>query len=259
MLFVSYSLSAQRRARMQLKKASILVVDDEPVLLSLMSEWFQQIAGHVFGAANGVQALEILGAHKIDLIVTDIRMPVMDGITLLKKVKAIGSHTPGVIFITGFADLEVREAYDLGGEALLEKPILHHELIDIMQRSLLEPHERWRKPLDLSAYPVLSRSFASLAEAQRECLIAFGRGGLCMNAGGFLMEGPINIELTFRADDYILSGQGIIRWLAHQDDQIGIELTYVTEASRARLIEVVQPAVSFIPRTTGGQYQALAS
>ena len=99
---------------MQLKKASILVVDDEPVLLSLMSEWFQQIAGHVFGAANGVQALEILGAHNIDLIVTDLRMPVMDGITLLKKIKANGSHTRGVIFITGFADLEAREAYDLG-------------------------------------------------------------------------------------------------------------------------------------------------
>jgi CheY-like chemotaxis protein len=46
---------------MQLKEASILVVDDEPVLLSLMREWFQQIAGHVLGAAKGVQALEILG------------------------------------------------------------------------------------------------------------------------------------------------------------------------------------------------------
>src|SRR5204863_2274309 len=125
-----------------------------------MSEWFQQIAGRVFGAADGVQALEILGAHNIDLIVTDIRMPVMDGITLLKKVKANGSHTRGVIFITGFADLEVREAYDLGAEALLEKPIVYNELSDIMQRSLLEPHERWRKPLDPSAYPVLIRSLA---------------------------------------------------------------------------------------------------
>ena len=86
---------------MQLNRASVLVVDDEPVLLDLMGEWFRQISGEVFSAANGVQALEILATHKIDLIVTDIRMPVMDGITLLKKVKANGSHTPGVIFITG--------------------------------------------------------------------------------------------------------------------------------------------------------------
>jgi CheY-like chemotaxis protein len=244
---------------MQLKEASILVVDDEPVLLSLMSEWFQQIAGHVFGAANGVQALEILVTHNIDLIVTDIRMPVMDGITLLKKVKANGPHTRGVIFITGFADLEARDAYDLGAEALLEKPIVHDELIGIMQRSLLDPNERWRKPLDPSAYPVLNRSFASLAAAQREHQIAFGRGGFCMEASGFLVEGPVNIELTFRADDYVLSGQGIVRWLVHQDDQIGIELTYVAEASRSRLVQLVQSAVSFIPRTTGRQSQALAS
>lgn len=244
---------------MQLKRASVLVVDDELVLLDLMGEWFRQLAGQVFPAANGLQALEILATHKIDLIVTDIRMAVMDGITLLKKVKANGAHTPGVIFITGFADLEVREAYDLGAEALLEKPIVYNELTDIMQRSLLEPHERWRKPLDPSAYPVLSRSLASLAGAQRDGLIAFGRGGFCMKADGFLVEGPVNIELTFRADDYVLSGQGIVRWLSHQDDLIGIELTYIAEASRARLIELVQSAVSVIPRTTGRQYQALAS
>src|SRR5205814_426559 len=124
---------------------------------------------------------------------------------------------------------------------------------DIMQRSLLEPNERWRKQLDPSAYPVLSRSFASLAAAQREHRIAFGRGGFCMEASGFLVEGPVNIELTFRADDYVLSGQGIVRWLAHQDDQIGIELTNVAGASRARLIKLVQSAVSVIPRTTGRQ------
>jgi CheY-like chemotaxis protein len=224
-----------------------------------MGEWFRQISGEVFSAANGVQALEILATHKIDLIVTDIRMPVMDGITLLRKVKANGSHIPGVIFITGFADLDVREAYDLGADALLEKPIVHEELIDLMQRSLLEPNERWRKALDSSGYPVLSRSFASLDAAQREHRIAFGRGGFCMDAGQVLQEGPVSIKLDFKADGYTLSGQGIVRWVAHQDDQIGVELTYSAEASRARLIELGKHAGSFIPRTTGRQYQALAS
>jgi hypothetical protein len=65
--------------------------------------------------------------------------------------------------------------------------------------------------------------------------------------------------LDFKADGYTLSGQGIVRWVAPQDDQIGVELTYVAKASRARVIELVKPAVSFIPGTTGRQYQALAS
>ncbi|HLW53452.1 MAG TPA: response regulator [Candidatus Angelobacter sp.] len=243
---------------MQLKEASILVVDDEPVLLEIMGEWFQRNAAQVFCAANGVQALEILAIHKIDLIITDVRMAVMDGITLLRKVKANGLPTPSVILITGFADIDARDAYDLGAEALLEKPIDRDELLKVMQRSLLEPDKRWQKPVDLSAYPVLTRSFASLAAALEEHRIAFGRGGFCIEAGQFREEGPLNIELDFKADGYVLSGQGIVHWLAHQDDQLGIEFTYVTEASRARLIELVKAATSFIPRTTGRTYQALA-
>jgi two-component system chemotaxis response regulator CheY len=244
---------------MQLKEASILVVDDELVLLDIMGEWFERIAGQVFCAADGVQALEILATHKIDLIITDVRMPVMDGITLLKKIRANRLQSPGVIFTTGFADIERRDAYDLGAAALLEKPIDHDDLINIVKRGLLEPNEQWQKPHDLSTYPVLRRSFASLAAALQEHRIAFGRGGFCLEAGQFLVEGPVNVELDFRADGYVLSGQGIVRWLAHQEDQIGIELAYVAEASRARVIQLTEAAVSFIPRATGRRYQALAS
>src|SRR5215469_2693565 len=152
---------------MRLKEASILLVDDEPVLLDVLSEWFQRIAGQVFGAADGVQALEILATHKIDLIITDVRMPVMDGITLLKNIKANGSRRPSVIFITGFADISTRDAYDLGAEALLQKPI-PDDFIEVVERSLLEPNERWRKALDLSDSPVLSSYFTSMDNALRE-------------------------------------------------------------------------------------------
>src|SRR5215831_6118732 len=121
---------------MQLREASVLLADDEPVLLDIMREWFQQIVGEVFCAGDGAQALEVLAAHKIDLVITDVRMPVTDGITLLKRMKARGGYTPSLIFITGFADIEVRDAYDLGAEALLEKPIEYDDLIEIMRRSL---------------------------------------------------------------------------------------------------------------------------
>jgi len=128
-----------------------------------------------------------------------------------------------------------------------------------MQRSLLEPNERWRTPLDQSTYPALSRSFSSLHAAERDHRIAFGRGGFCMDAGKVPQNGPVSIKLDFQDDGYSLSGQGIVRWLAHQDDQMGVELTYAAEESRGRLIELLKSAVSFIPRSTGRQAQALAS
>src|ERR1035437_2384057 len=243
---------------MQLKEASILVVDDEPVLLEIMGEWFKRVAGQVFCAGDGVQALQVLATNKIDLIITDVRMPVMDGISLLKKIKANGLHTPSVIFITGFSDLEPREVYDLGAEALVEKPIERDDLINAVRRSLSERNELWQIPLDLAAQPKLTCSFQSLAAALQEHRIAFGRGGFCIETEQFLVEGPVNIELNFKADQYMLLGQGVVRWLAHEEGQIGIELTYVAEQSLARAIQLTDRSVSFIPRITGRRYQARA-
>jgi CheY-like chemotaxis protein len=243
---------------MQPKEASILVVDDEPVLLDMLRECFEQIFGQVFCAGDGAQALQILAAYRIDLVITDVRMPVMDGITLLKRIKARGSRTPSLIFITGFADIGVRDAYDLGAEALLEKPIDWDGMIDIARRSLAEPGERWKKQVDLSASPVLRRSFRSLSSALQEHRIAFGRGGFCIRNTKFLEQGPINITLDFKADGYVLLGQGVIRWLATEDSQMGVEFTYVAKKSRARAVQLTERAGSFIPRTTENNYQALA-
>jgi CheY-like chemotaxis protein len=241
---------------MRLKEASILLVDDEPELLDVLSEWFRRVAGQVFGAADGVQALEILATHKIDLIITDVRMPVMDGVTLLKKIKANGSRPPSAIFVTGFADISIRDAYDLGAEALIEKPI-PDDFIQVVERSLLEPNERWRNALDLSDSPVLSRRFESLDNALRDHRIAFGYGGFCMVTSEFVEFGPINIEINFEQDGEVLLGQGLVRWL--EQGEIGVELTYVDQGLRARVVELAERSVAFIPWTTGRTRLELAA
>jgi CheY-like chemotaxis protein len=243
---------------MQLKEASVLLAEDEPIILDIMREWFQRMVRQVFCAGDGAQALQVLAMHRIDLIITDVRMPVMDGITLLKRIKVGGSSAPRLIFITGFADIEARDAYDLGAEALLEKPIECEELIEVVRRSLLKPGKRWERQSDLSVAPVLNLNFRSLASALEEHRIAFGRGGFCVEKGEFLEEGPVNIELDFNADRFVLRGQGVIRWLANQEDQMGVELTYVAAKSRARAVKLTEGASSFIPRTTESKYQALA-
>jgi CheY-like chemotaxis protein len=243
---------------MQLKEASILVVDDEPVLLDIMTEWFKSFAARVHSAADGAQALETLASEKIDLVITDVRMPVMDGITLLKKIKASGAYTPSLIFVTGFADIHAREAYDLGAQALLEKPIERDDLIEAAQHYLCEPGERWSKLRDPYTYPVLRRRFKSVSQALQGHEIAFGRGGFCIEGSDALEEGPMDVELDFKGDGYVLSGQGVVRWMSNRENQMGVELTYVAEPSRARVIELTEDTAAFIPRSTGRRYQALA-
>ena len=75
---------------MKLAEASILVLDDEPDLVDIFGNWLTA-AGyqHVYTAENGQGALAVINSTAIDLLVTDLRMPLMDGITLVRQIVAL--------------------------------------------------------------------------------------------------------------------------------------------------------------------------
>jgi len=236
---------------MDIKEASILLVEDEPMLREIMCEWLKRVVGQVFCAEDGAAALKILAASKIDLIISDVRMPAMDGIALLKKIKESGG-TPGMIFITGFSDVPLREAHDMGAEAILEKPIHREELLRAAQRSLADADELWREPPAAAPEMKLKMSFPSFATALEEKRIAFGRRGFCIESASALREGPVEFTMDFKTDQQVMTGHGMVRWTSPQEHQAGIEITYVDDASRAWLIDLMErnKPVPFIPRST---------
>jgi YesN/AraC family two-component response regulator len=120
---------------MKLKEAIVLFVEDEPLLRESMGVWLAQRVGRALCAEHGAEALEILAANRIDLVLTDVRMPVMDGLTLVKRLKE-NELPPRVILITGFSDIAVAEAYKMGIDAIVEKPIDRDELFRALQRCL---------------------------------------------------------------------------------------------------------------------------
>ena len=73
---------------MELKYATVLVVDDESMLLDIFREWLEEEHCGVLTARDGAAALQILRDQHVDVVVSDVRMPVMDGIVLLKNLKA---------------------------------------------------------------------------------------------------------------------------------------------------------------------------
>jgi CheY-like chemotaxis protein len=238
---------------MRLNEASILLVDDEPMLRELLGTWLGHHVGNVFLAEDGEEALRVLSAHKIDLILSDVRMPRMSGVELIKKINEANGQRPQVILITGFSDVTLREAQDLGAQAVLEKPIAHEDLLHEMRRSLTDPDELWQEPeVATGTHTKLTTTFESLEAALREKRIAFGRRGFCIEGMSSLQEGPIDFTLDFKADQHVISGRGTVRWTAPEDRQTGVEITQLDDASRPWMIQLTkryQPR-PYIPGST---------
>lgn len=106
----------------------ILIVDDSPPAREPLELKLESMGHSITAADDGLQAFQAFKREKFDLIITDIRMPVMDGLELLRQVKKI-SPAQDVILITGYSDLDSSvEALRHGARNYLRKPVKLDEL-----------------------------------------------------------------------------------------------------------------------------------
>lgn len=118
--------------------ANVLVVDDEESVRALVSRALS-MHGHVITTAvDGSNALEKLNAQEFDLLLTDIVMPMMDGITLALKVSSDWPQTR-ILMMTGYAE-EERRAHNLDvlSHEVISKPFELQDLIDTVEKALRE-------------------------------------------------------------------------------------------------------------------------
>ena len=103
-------------------RSRILVVDDDPASRDLLRRVLAGVGHEVAVAASGREALEALARHPADLVVSDIRMPDLDGVQLLEKLRERAPEVP-VILVTAFGDVEgAVEAIRRGAFDYLAKP-----------------------------------------------------------------------------------------------------------------------------------------
>jgi two-component system chemotaxis response regulator CheY len=114
---------------------NILVVEDSPTMRQLIGFAMKRIAGSkVIEATDGVDALKKLSSEKIDLILADINMPVMDGLKLVSLVRGnpIYKDIPIIIITTEGAEEDKKRALAIGANAYLPKPIQTQELLKLV-------------------------------------------------------------------------------------------------------------------------------
>ena len=131
---------------------AILVVDDEPNYLVVLSELLRDEGFEVYTAPGGDEALEIIKSVDLDMVISDMQMPGMDGMALMQRIKEVDNDLP-VLIITAYAEIEKAvAAMQAGAFSYLAKPFSNDELIitinkAVSHRSILRENIRLRQEI----------------------------------------------------------------------------------------------------------------
>lgn len=213
-----------------LKGKTLLVVDDEVDLRDIMASELEFMGANVFQAGNITAAKDILKGNKVDLIVSDIRMPGGTGVDLLDYVKSLNPSTPPVVLITGFADITIEDAFNRGAEVLLSKPFKLDDLIQVVERYTRPLDERFSESEVTADKELVAEFDDTLKNSISKKQFLIGRGGvaLVLNTPRKKIEIGEALKFIFKFKDKEIKGIGICRWMKVLESQkvtIGIEFS----------------------------------
>ncbi len=122
-------------------RKNILIVEDEIRIRFLLRDYFQKEGFLVYEAENGKEALEIFKNNKIDLIILDIMMPVMDGLTALEKIREV-STIPVILLTAKGQEEDKLQGYDFGADDYITKPFSPKVLVAKVKALLKRTSEK---------------------------------------------------------------------------------------------------------------------
>jgi CheY-like chemotaxis protein len=180
----------------------VLVADDDEVFLEILAETVEQAHAVVDLAPDGLAALEQLSAGDFDILITDLNMPRMDGLTLLRQVRTFYPHIL-CILITGFGSLESAiQALRLGAYDYIQKPFMM-EQVGVTIRNAVDRVKAYKERAGLLLeIETLQRKVCSLEGMQ------FG-GGSNYDPPGTPLGGPLQADLSrYRPDAFLEKPMG---------------------------------------------------
>lgn len=216
-------------------KATILVVDDDHVSLSLLSALVEKLDYQVIKAQDGNAAREILKDKAIDLVIADYDMPGLDGLKLLKAVKEEFPRLP-YILVTAYSNVKViREAWESGAFDFFQKPVF----VDRLNQTI-------RLAVEYGHLTIARRKFPKIEEVQpdpdllnvgvvRELAVALNREELVKIVEEFETHARIELEQIFRFN--VAGKPEQVKSIAHRLAGTSINLGLVKLSEELRKIE----------------------
>lgn len=250
----------------------ILIVDNKPELRDIVKAKFAAFGFQVETAENEQQANDLLGEKSFQVVITDVDLPSMDGIMLLRSIRQRHYNEPKVFFSSGFTQSSREELFALGADGFFDKPFEAASLRESLKKVLLTPAQRWQE----RAYPgehsciTATSKFTHQSNNQSDkrsnnqssdqpnSLISLGRGGVFLQYDGPLsdtvIEEPIPFVLNLPQHSVQLSGWGYCQWIRKKaigdlPVGIGVEIESLKSQDLKTVLELItqfQPT-AYIP------------
>ncbi len=152
----------------------ILIVDDEQSMREWMRILFQRDGFDVLVAEDGIAARELVSREFVDVVLTDIRMPRMDGLQLLSSIRGLAPDAVVIMMTAHFSreSNEWKRAREAGAAALLEKPFRDINLVTLQVRQLIDAR-RVRHERDVLRQAITDQGFAGIIGRSRPMLDVF--------------------------------------------------------------------------------------
>lgn len=120
----------------------ILVVDDEQSSREILTTFLEGAGYEVVPASDGQEALDLLQKHEVRAIITDLRMPNVNGLRLIRSLRENGDTIP-IVAVSGINRDQLMLAEDYGANVVLSKPVDRDELTKIMEQVLSDSRDDW--------------------------------------------------------------------------------------------------------------------
>ena len=227
----------------------ILIVDDEPNLLAATKDIFQLFGYQTVAVSSAELALEQLKSNVFEIVLSDIRLPKMDGYQLLQEIRNTVKTQICVFLTSGYNSYSIQQLYQAGATGFFEKPIDTSTIRDTIIKSLVPRFQRWSQKTQITD-KIIYLNFLSFDQMLKSEKVKIGIGGLCIEniTDHFEIHQPVDFKISFELGEE-LSGAGIVRWVNPQAQNLGLEITFIDDSCRSFICQWLnqQEIKSYIP------------
>ena len=120
----------------------IMIVDDVASIRQIVTKVFQDVGYQVTEAARGEEALDLAKLKRVHLVITDVEMPGMSGLDLIKALRELGTYKtiPILILARDASDGNIKKAESLGASGFIEKPFTPDRLLSTVNQVLVDAY-----------------------------------------------------------------------------------------------------------------------